>query len=135
MVEANGPLRLAFRAKEGRGWVVGRRQPPPSRFSSEGGGGGGLEGPRPLRLTIRAREGMVAGCKEEVSQFERARGMQVGKDTKAPFVSLETPGRGMGLVEGDIPPPSRVSSDGGGWWVGKEVTPSVTRFERGRGMG
>jgi len=28
-LEANGPLHLAFRAKEG-GWVVRRRQPPPS---------------------------------------------------------------------------------------------------------
>jgi len=99
-------------------------------------GEGGLEGHRPLRLAIRAREGMVAGWK--VCLVIRVSEGDAGgsKDTKAPSVSLETPGRGMGLVEGDIPPPSRVSSDGGGWWwVGKEETPPSCVSSEGGGWG
>jgi len=95
---------------------------PPSCVSSEGGGGLS-EGDSPLRLAFRAREGVGVGWKDigpSVSRFEPGRGWWwvarrslairaskgdagVSKDTKAPFVSLETPGRGMGLVEGDIP--------------------------------
>jgi len=37
-LEGNGPLHLAFQAREGRG-VVGRKRPPPSRISSKGGEG------------------------------------------------------------------------------------------------
>ena len=58
------------------------------------------------------------------------------KDTKAPSVSLETLGRGMELVEGDIPPPSRVLSDRGGWWwIGKEETPPSRVSSEGGGWG
>ena len=39
-LEGNGPLHLAFQAREGRG-LVGRKWPPSSRIASEGGEGGG----------------------------------------------------------------------------------------------
>ena len=85
----------------------------------------------PLCLPFRAREGDGCGWKEtapSVSRFERGREMgSVGKRWPPPsHVSSE----GGGL-EGSRPPPSRISSEGGdGGLEGK----SVSRFGRGREM-
>ena len=123
------PLRLTFRVREGWWWVVGRRRPPPSCSKHKGEGWRRVRWKRSFRLAFHAMEGDGVGS----------------KDT-APFVSLETRGRrwwvgwkrpppsrlkhkGMEIGGRRQPPPSRVSSEGGGlWWVGWKTPTSVSLF-------
>ena len=70
-LEGNGPLHLAFQAREGRG-VVGRKWPPPSRISSEGGEGVGWK--ETAHIVSEGGEG--GGWKEmapSVSHFKQGR--------------------------------------------------------------
>jgi len=79
---------------------VCRQRTPPSHNLSEGGVGGGVSKRKhPLCLTFRVREGGggdVSTRNPSVSQFERGRGR-------------------WWCVEEETPPPSHVSSEGGGW--------------------
>jgi hypothetical protein len=71
-----------------------------------------------------------------ILRFERGRGCGGVAtslcDWKTPSPSRISSEGGGGGVVGKHPPSSHVSSEEG-WWYGWKASPSVSRFERGRG--
>ena len=100
-----------------------KETPPPSRVSSEGGWRGCVDR-EPLRLAIRAREGLVVA-------WWRV-------DRRNPPPSRVSSEGGVDGVCRQKKPPLRLAfraREGLAWWhVDRRNTPSVSRFERGRGV-
>jgi len=135
--QRNHPLRLAFRAREGWWWwwwwCVDREIPPPSCISSEGGGGGGggvstEKPPPPSRVSSEGGVVMVVMvCRQRNYPLHLA------------FRAREGVMMVMVVVCRQRNHPLRLAfraREGWWWWwwcVNRENTPSVSRFERGRG--